>query len=631
MSKPKESGGGSLFKDVNNLRHDEENQDAEDLKAKEKFNEFTFFGKIARNQIFEYLTLAVITLNALYLGYDCDYNARWGKPEDLYAEGNLIGFIVMDHFFCLFFTVELLIRFFAYKSKLRGPCCDKAFLFDLVLVTFMVAETWVLAFVGQIDFLKQLSILRLLRLARLLRMGKIMRYFPELQLIVRGMLAAVRSVGCATILLLLVLYVFAIILTSTYHQGLKADDDEDIHDSEVLFGSLGKSMRHLLIMGTILDDITACTNTIRSTENIWMLMAFIVCVLISSFTLFNMLLGILCEVVDATQTNEQTKRDTKLLHDSFYKFFRKMDEDKSGMISKAEFVKMATKPDIQSRLLELHIKQPEFEKYVELLYVPRRMGEPPPSLGHDEAVATIMKLRPGQPVNCCDFNYFKYKLKKNYKGINTFIKQIDAILKEAADCAEEHDNAPTQGQLMSELHEGLEAEKEAAAALKNPNKKSTKKKPVQTMKTLARGPATVVSIPPPVPNRWSDSPGYESPPRPTSPGSPIALLGRSSPRTLPIDNDVVMDRLHVLSEKRRLLCEQVRFKQMSNSGQAFYNGPQPPLPIMGATTQRFNNNGNNGNNVTVAPRGDKPVAQVRSVGYYEQAIEALNVPDDKTS
>jgi hypothetical protein len=33
----------------------------------------------------------------------------------------------------------------------------------------------------------------------------------------------------------------------------------------------------------------------------FMLMAFMMCVLVSSFTLFNMLLGILCEVVEVMQ------------------------------------------------------------------------------------------------------------------------------------------------------------------------------------------------------------------------------------------------------------------------------------------------------------------------------------------
>jgi len=572
MSKEKPKGGGGLFKDVNNLRKNEDlDQDAQDLKDKLKFKEFTFFGKIARNTQFEYITLAVICLNALYLGYDCDYTARWGKPEDLY-DSTLWGFILMDHFFCLFFTVELLIRFFAYKSKLY-TCRDAAFLFDFVLVFFMVVETWVLAFVGQIEFLKQLSILRLLRLCRLLRMGKIMRYFPELQLIVKGMVAAVRSVGCATILLMLVLYVFSIIFTSTYHQGLKDDDDPDIHDSEVLFGSIGKSMRHLFIMATILDDITACTNTIRSTENMYMLMAFMVCVLISSFTLFNMLLGILCEVVEATQNGEQDKQESKKLQNSMKRFFRDMDEDGNGMVSRNEFVKMATNPKIVDQLADLHIKAVDFEKYAELIFAPRAYGEAPAELDHDAVVELIMRLRPGQYVNCLDFCHFRTSMKNQYKSVRTYISDIEEILVEAANCADEAENAPTQGQRMSmQIQDGLESEKAVEIVAK---KTTGKRKPKETMKTLSRGPAVKAAKAPPYSNRWDGS-------------SPVdnALLGRS-PRT-PGGDDVVMDRLHLLAEKRRILSEQVRTNQMSNTGQAFFNGPHgASVPHMGTTAQSW--------------------------------------------
>merc|ERR1719375_1893862 len=108
------------------------------------------------------------------------------------------------------------------------------------------------------------------------------------------MVAAVRSVSCAGILLTLVLYVFAIMFTNEYHQGLQADDEVET-DAEEFFGSMGKSMRRLFIMATILDDITACTDAIRATKKLHMLFAFVACVLISSFTLFNMLLAILCE------------------------------------------------------------------------------------------------------------------------------------------------------------------------------------------------------------------------------------------------------------------------------------------------------------------------------------------------
>jgi len=422
---------GNLFGEVNALKGKRENQitDAEkEEREKAKFSDKTRAGRIARHPYFEYITLGVIVYNALYLGYDCDYNARWGKPDDLYAS-SLWGFILMDHFFCLFFTVELVIRFLAYKSKLYS-CKDLAFLFDLALVALMILETWVLPFVGSIPALKQVSILRLLRLARLLRMGKIMRYLPEMQLIVKGMLAAVRSVGCAAILMLLCLYVFSIIFTTEYHQGLKADDDEDLTGAEFLFGSMGKSMRHLLIMGTIMDDITACTNTIRSTDSLPMLIAFFVLIILSAFTLFNMLVGILCEVVVNTGERERSKREQSRINEVLLGFFRAMDMDGNGFISREEFLSMQGEDKIMDALNKLDIDDSNFVKYAELLFTPTEDGEPPPSLDYHDAVSMIMRLRPGQMVNACDFGYFQVLIKRAHREILSQLESIEGLLKE---------------------------------------------------------------------------------------------------------------------------------------------------------------------------------------------------------
>lgn len=418
---------GMLFKEINDLRQAPPLEDEDDL-ANLKFDSSTFCGRLAQNKFFEYATLGVIVLNALYLGYDCDYSTRWGKPEALY-ESSLWGFILWDNFFCAFFSFEVAVRFLGYRVK-SDSCKDISFLFDFSLVFLMVIETWILAFLGPIEALKQVSILRLLRLTRLLRMGKILRYLPELQLIVKGMLAAVRSVSCAGVLLMLCLYVFAIIFTSEYHQGLKADDDVDLEPIEALFGGMGKSMRHLLIMATILDDITACTNAIRSTDNMVMLMAFMVCVVISSFTLFNMLIGILCEVMQATSDHERSSTAQTQISEVMLAFFATMDVNGDGNISAPEFIRMRDHPEVMASLAKLDIENAEFIKYAELLFAPKTEGDKPRSLQYQDAVAMIMRLRPGTPMNKLDFVRFKQEITKDSRKMHARLHEISELLDE---------------------------------------------------------------------------------------------------------------------------------------------------------------------------------------------------------
>jgi hypothetical protein len=193
-------------------------------------------------------------------------------------------------------------------------------------------------------------------------MAKLMRFFPELQIIVKGMVAAVRSVACTGVLLIGILYVWAILFTSEYHQGDKTQE-EVAGTAEELFGNMGRSMRHLFIMGTILDDITLCCNSIRRSEKLTMLAAFIIFVLISSFTMLNMLIGILCEVVCATGEGERNKNTEAHVREAITTLFTKMDNDGNGEITREEFLNMKRDKNVMKALSELEVKPKHFEMY----------------------------------------------------------------------------------------------------------------------------------------------------------------------------------------------------------------------------------------------------------------------------
>ena len=65
----------------------------------------------------------------------------------------------------------------------------------------------------------------------------------------------------------------------------------------------------LFLSGTLLDDITDIAMAFW-THNTPMLFVFLVYVLLSSFTVLNMLIGVLCEVV--TAVSEQSQEETKI-------------------------------------------------------------------------------------------------------------------------------------------------------------------------------------------------------------------------------------------------------------------------------------------------------------------------------
>merc|ERR1712187_464179 len=89
----------------------------------------------------------------------------------------------------------------------------------------MILETWVMNIVlhlfldagdsrnGPLGNAEILKIIRLVRLTRMARMARLLRALPELIILIKGIAVAMRSVIFTLILLVILLYLFAIVFT----------------------------------------------------------------------------------------------------------------------------------------------------------------------------------------------------------------------------------------------------------------------------------------------------------------------------------------------------------------------------------------------------------------------------------
>lgn len=415
-----------LFKEINNLRTPEAEMDADAIE-RAKYTD-SFFGQVASSKVFEFSTLGMISLNALAIGVDADYSATVGKPDNL--NDGPMAFIVVEWIFALYFTTEVLIRFFAYKNKC-DIFCDSWFMFDSTLVTMMVLETWVLPFIGGSGPPVDLSILRLLRLLRITRMARLMRAVPEMMVIVKGMVAAARTVICTGILLVLILYIFCILFTDAYHEPKEPPEEET--DAQAMFGTMGKSAFSLFIMGTVLDDVTQMTNAIRETENYWMLSCAVVFILISSFMMLNMLIGVLVEVVGATAAGEKEKSVELNVREAIGEIFHRMDKDSNRAISRQEFLAMRKDKNVMDALSELDITGPHFNLYAELFFRQEENGVTP-SLTYDKLVSMILRLRPGSFVSALDFAAFAKLITGIHDRVKERIVGLERLCEDVSGC-----------------------------------------------------------------------------------------------------------------------------------------------------------------------------------------------------
>ena len=72
------------------------------------------FAAIARSERFQHCTIIMIVLNMLYLYIDADMNAA---DSIIYADPT---FVILELFFAAFFTIEIAIRFFAFRETKRA-------------------------------------------------------------------------------------------------------------------------------------------------------------------------------------------------------------------------------------------------------------------------------------------------------------------------------------------------------------------------------------------------------------------------------------------------------------------------------------------------------------------------------
>jgi hypothetical protein len=292
--------------------------------------------RIARSEKFIQCTLAVISANAVYIGIDSD----WNNASTLYTAHPF--FIIFDNFFCGFFFLELLTRFLAFECK-RNCLRDGWFRFDLVLVVLMVAETWILAPIFH-AFGSSANVpvepLRLMRLLRLTRMARLMKSFPEIVTMTKGLAIAARSMCSALAISVLLIYLFAIIM----HMALK---EEDAFNEKMIdelngrnFATVSWCMWTLLLDGTFMMDGAAIISTVLlDTGGVKLTCAcfvFMVFMLISALTVMNMLIGVICRVVNAVGEGEIDNAAINLVKESILMDLKNFDVDNNGMITREE-------------------------------------------------------------------------------------------------------------------------------------------------------------------------------------------------------------------------------------------------------------------------------------------------------
>mmetsp|Transcript_116198 Transcript_116198/g.259745 ORF Transcript_116198/g.259745 Transcript_116198/m.259745 type:complete len:555 (+) Transcript_116198:91-1755(+) len=362
--------------------------------------------KIARSDAFEHITLGVIGLNALWMAIACDW-----QTESTLNDAHPI-FIVAEFFFCAYFLSEWVMRFGAFAQK-WNTIRDGWFVFDSFMLALMVFETWVMFVVlelvgGEGADLGNAGLLRLLRLLRLSRMARMVRLFhfmPELLILIKGMVAGIRSVSLTLVLLTIIIYIFAIIFRQIATGSVVGDEK---------FPTVLVAMHTLLLDGVLMDDTGGLVRLLEDAggESILLKLTLLPIlygfILLASLTVMNMLIGVLVEVVSAVASTEQEGIAISHMGDKLSALLQtRFPAGTEVCITKDLFLELLQQQDTTQLLRELNINVLDLVDLVDTIFSREDGSERELTFG--DFIEVMMKHRESKMATVQDFtNLRKY-------------------------------------------------------------------------------------------------------------------------------------------------------------------------------------------------------------------------------
>ncbi len=226
--------------------------------------------RVLESQGFQRAITAIIAINAITLGLETN-------PKAMALAGDLL--FLLDRCILVVFVVELSAKLVVYRTRFHR---DPWNIFDFIVVGFALVPA-----TGSLSVLRALRILRILRLVSSV---------PSMRRVVTALLRAIPGMGSIIALLSLLFYVFAVMVTKLFGPAFPH-----------WFGSVGESAYTLFQIMTLESWSMGIVRPVMETYPLaWLV--FIPFILVTSFTVLNLFIGI---IVDAMQGQHQEERDAE--------------------------------------------------------------------------------------------------------------------------------------------------------------------------------------------------------------------------------------------------------------------------------------------------------------------------------
>jgi len=306
--------------------------------------------------------LLIIFSSAVTIGIETEYAAL--DPSQ--SAGSLV-FNILEIIYTIFFLMELALRVYALRWNVFWNESDGMWnFFDFIVVVISVVGVVSQAVAGGVGTLHVTLLLRVLRLARILktlRVVRVVRFVGSLRRLVSSIMATLRTLVWAILLLGLLLYLFGIAFTDvvTMHRhNVIVRTGIDPVSSLIWWSSLGPSM------STLFEAVTGGVNWAEPVEPLvaihpawgllfWLFVAF------ATLAVMNSITATFCQsAIEFAQHDKELATWSALSqHEKYARklqlLFLEIDTDHSGLITKSELDNVLRQENFQAYFESLEI------------------------------------------------------------------------------------------------------------------------------------------------------------------------------------------------------------------------------------------------------------------------------------
>jgi voltage-gated sodium channel len=236
--------------------------------------------RIVDSRWFDPLILAVIFINAVTLGLETYESIAQSIGDELHTLNDVTLGI---------FVVELTIRFGATGFNPRRFFRSGWNVFDFVVITASFLP----------GLRENATLLRLVRLARIVRA---IRLLPDLRVLTVAVGRSIPGVASLAVITLLLVYVYGMVGWVIFHESDPAN-----------YGNIGQAMVTMFVLLT-LENLPTYIEQGQELSN-WTLVFYISYVLVASFLIFNLFIGIVINSMEEARTIELHRAERELLDD----------------------------------------------------------------------------------------------------------------------------------------------------------------------------------------------------------------------------------------------------------------------------------------------------------------------------